>query len=80
MKTMENEELQLCVERIEKLQADIDGLRAEIREVFAKAKASGFSGKGIREVLKYRKMNPADRKEFEWEREQYLSMMGLKGE
>lgn len=78
---MENEQLlQNYVERIEALQRDVDSLKSDIREVFAKAKQEGFSAKGIREVLKYRKMNPADRREFEWEREKYLSMMGLKGE
>lgn len=77
---MENEQLQQYIEKIERLQTDIDGWRAEIRSVLADAKTNGFSAKGIREVLKYRKMNPADRKEFEWEREKYLSMMGLKGE
>lgn len=77
---MENEKLQQYIEKIEKLQVDIDNWRAEIRSVLADAKSNGFSAKAIREVLKYRKMNPADRKEFEWEREQYLSMMGLKGE
>ena len=77
---MENEQLKQYVERIEHLQEQVDELRADIREVFAEAKGSGFSAKGIKEVIKLRKMNPADRGEEEFLRDEYLKMMGLKGE
>ena len=77
---MENEQLQHYVERIEGIQQEIDSLKGDIREVYANAKQEGYSAKAIREVIRYRKMNPADRAEFEFERTKYLEMMGLKGE
>ena len=77
---MENEQLQRYVERIEALQKDIDDLKSDIREIYADAKHEGYSAKAIREVIRYRKMNPADRMEFEFECTKYLEMMGLKGE
>lgn len=77
---MEDEQLKQYVERIEKLQEEISELQADIRQVFAEAKGNGFSAKGIKEVIKLRKMNPADRGEEEFLRTKYIEMMGLKGE
>ena len=77
---METEQLKQYIERIEKLQEEMDDIKADIREVFAEAKGNGFSAKAIKEVIKLRKLNPADRAEEEFLRTQYLEMMGLKGE
>lgn len=77
---MEDEQLKQYVERIEKLQEEISELQADIRQVFSEAKGNGFSSKGIKEVIKLRKMNPADRGEEEFLRTKYIEMMGLKGE
>ena len=77
---MENEQLKQYVERIEKLQEEISDIQADVRQVFAEAKGNGFSAKGIKEVIKLRKMNPADRGEEEFLRTKYIEMMGLKGE
>lgn len=77
---METEQLKQYIERIEKLQEEMDDIKSDIREVFAEAKGNGFSAKAIKEVIKLRKLNPADRAEEEFLRTQYLEMMGLKGE
>lgn len=75
----DNGQLRQYVERIEKLQEEISELQADIRQVFAEAKGNGFSAKGIKEVIKAKKMNPADFAEEDFLRTQYLQMMGLKG-
>ena len=70
-------ELQEYVEKIEKLNEEMDGIRSDIREVFANAKSEGFSAKAIREVIKLKKMQPADRAELEFEVGKYKEMLGL---
>ena len=77
---MEKEQLEQYISRIEKLNEEVDELKADIRQVFAEARGTGFSAKAIREVNKARKMNPADRSEEEFLRDEYMKMMGLKGE
>lgn len=77
---MEKEQLEQYIQRIERLNEDVDNLKSDIRQVYLEAKGAGFSAKGIREVIKLRKLNPADRAEEEFLREQYLEMMGMKGE
>ena len=75
-----NEQLKQYVERIEKLQEEISELQADTRQVYAEIKGNGFSAKGIKEVIKAKKMNPADFAEEDFLRTQYLQIMGLKGE
>lgn len=52
---MANEQLEQYIERIEKLNEEIDSLRADMRTIFADAKGNGFSLKAIREVIKLKK-------------------------
>ena len=70
-------ELQEYVEKIEKLNEDMDAVRAEIREVYAIAKREGFSAKAIREVIKLKNMPPADRAELEFEVQKYKELLCL---
>ena len=70
-------ELQQYVDRIEQLNGEMDGIRADIREVFANAKAEGFSAKAIREVIKLKNMSAADRAELEFEVGKYKEMLGI---
>lgn len=74
---MANEQLEQYIARIEKLNEDMDGIRADIREVFAECKKDGFSPKAIREVIKLKKMNEADRAEEEFLRDSYKKELGL---
>ena len=55
--------LRSFLERIERLEEEKAALTADIREVFAEAKAVGFDTKVMRQVLKLRKMDRADRQE-----------------
>lgn len=70
-------ELQQYVDRIEQLNGEMDAIRADIREVFANAKAEGFSAKAIREVIKLKNMPAADRAELEFEVGKYKEMLGI---
>jgi uncharacterized protein (UPF0335 family) len=65
------------VERIERLKSEIDNLNADVREIFAEIKSSGHSAKAIREVIKLRKMNPADREEQDYLVETYRKALDI---
>lgn len=75
---MENtEQLQQYIDRIEKLSEEVNNIKADIRQVFAEAKGNGFDTKAIREVIKLKKMNPADRQEFNFLREEYSKLLNM---
>jgi len=65
------------IERIERLESEKADLSADIREVFAEAKGQGFDVKVMRQVLKLRKMDPADRAETEFLRDEYKKLLGM---
>ena len=55
--------LKSFIERIERIETEKAELGADIREVYAEAKGNGFDTKIMRQVIKLRKMEPADRNE-----------------
>jgi len=69
-------QLRSIVERIERLEEEKAALAADIKEVFAEAKGQGFEVKTLRQVLKLRKMDKADRQEQEALLELYLEALG----
>ena len=59
------ERLRSLVERIERLEEEIAALNADVREVCAEAKTDGYDVKIMRQIIKLRKMDHADRAEQE---------------
>ena len=57
--------LRSFVERIERLEEERTALSADIREVYSEAKGVGFDTKILRQVVRLRKMDSADRQEQE---------------
>ncbi len=57
--------LRSIVERIEKLEEEKAALAADIRDVYAEAKGNGFDVKTLRQVVRLRKLDAADRDEQE---------------
>jgi uncharacterized protein (UPF0335 family) len=55
--------LKSFVERIERLETERAELSADIREVYSEAKGNGFDTKAMRQVIKLRKLDSADRTE-----------------
>lgn len=74
---MDNLKLASYIERIERIQETVNERKADIREIFAEAKGNGFDVKAMRQVLKLRKMTPADRAEAEFLRDEYKKLLGL---
>lgn len=71
------EQLKAYMERIERLEEEKAAMAADIREVFAEAKANGFDVKIMRQVLKLRKMDSNDRAEQEALLDLYMSALGM---
>lgn len=70
-------QLRAYVERIERLEEEKEGLAADLRDVYAEAKANGFDPKVMRQVIKLRKMEPQDRVELESLLDLYMRALGM---
>ena len=69
--------LRSLIERIERLQEEAKEIQSDIKDIFAEAKAVGYDVKIMREVIKLRKMNAADRDEQEYLIDTYKRALGL---
>lgn len=57
--------LKSFIERIEHLEEEKKALSEDLKEVYAEAKAAGFDNKIMRQIVRLRKMDQADRREQE---------------
>ena len=71
------EQLRSYIERIERLEDEKAALTADIREVYAEAKGNGFDTKTMRQVVRLRKLDSADREEQEELLDLYKKALGL---
>ncbi len=71
------ERLRSYVERIERLEEEKAALAADIRDVYAEAKGGGFNLKVLRQVVRLRRMNSADRQEHETLLDVYKRALGM---
>lgn len=71
------ERLKSFIERIERLEEEKAGLGADIKEVFAEAKGTGFDTKVMREIIKIRKQDAQDRRESEDLLTLYMQALGM---
>jgi uncharacterized protein (UPF0335 family) len=71
-------ELTQFVERVERLEEEKKALSDDIRDVFAEMKGRGFDVKVVRQILKIRKQDHAERMEQEAILELYMSALNMK--
>lgn len=71
------DQLKSIIARVEKLEEEKTGISADIRDVFAEAKANGFDTKAIRTILKMRKMDASQIEEEEAVLEAYKNALGM---
>jgi uncharacterized protein (UPF0335 family) len=72
------EHLKSFIERVERLEEERSALSADIREVYSEAKGQGFDTKIMRQVVRLRKLETADRQEQEAMLDLYLSALGMR--
>ena len=75
--TAASKQLKSFVERIERLEEEKKGIADDIRDVFAEAKGQGFDTKIMRQVIRLRKKDNAERQEEEALLDLYLHALGM---
>ena len=75
--TIARDQLRAFIERIERLEEEKANLLADIREVYAEAKAMGFDPKIMRKVVSLRKMDVDKRQEEDFVLDTYLNALGM---
>ena len=71
------EKLRSFVERIERLEEEKKALSDDIRDVYAEAKGGGFDLTVLRQVVRLRKLNSAERQEQETLLDIYKRALGM---
>ncbi|GIL02618.1 MAG: UPF0335 protein [Alphaproteobacteria bacterium] len=71
------DQLRSIVERVERLEEEKKAIADDIREVFAEAKANGFDTKVLRQVIRLRRQDLAERQEQDAVRDLYLQALGM---
>jgi len=69
--------LRSFVDRVERLEEEKKGLQDDIREVYSEAKGTGFDVKLLREIIRLRRMDKADRQEREAVLALYKEALGM---
>ncbi len=69
-------QLKSLIERIEKLEDERGTISGDIREVYSEAKSAGYDTRIVRQVVRLRKMDKADRAEQDELLELYLDAVG----
>ncbi len=71
------DQLRTIIARIERLEEEKAALAADLKEVYAEAKANGFDTKALRSVVRIRKQDEQKRKEEEAVLTTYLHALGM---
>ncbi|WP_026381607.1 DUF2312 domain-containing protein [Afifella pfennigii] len=70
-------QLRALIERIERLEEEKKALSDDIRDVYAEAKSNGFDTKVMRQVVRLRKQDTAERQEQEALLDLYMHALGM---
>lgn len=75
-KSVSAQHLQSFVSRIERLNEEKKNLSTDLKEAYSELKSAGFDAKIVRQVIKIRAMDKADRQEMEAILQTYLDALG----
>ena len=71
------DQLRAIIERIEKLEEEKQATTGDIKEVYGEAKANGFDTKTLRQIVRIRKQDSAERQEQEALLDLYMHALGM---
>lgn len=71
------DQLKSIIERIERLEEEKKAISDDIKDVFGEAKANGFDTKVLRQIVRLRKQDMAEREEQETIRDLYMHALGM---
>lgn len=69
-------QLRSIIERIERLEEEKKAIADDIKDVYGEAKGNGFDTKVLRQVVRIRKLDQAERQEQEALLDLYLAALG----
>lgn len=75
--TPTDDRLRLLIERVERMEEEKAAIGADIKDVYAEAKGTGYDPKIMRKVIQLRKMDPEQRREQESLVETYMAALGM---
>ena len=75
-RTVAAERLRSFIERVERLEEEKAAILGDVREVYAEAKGEGYDAKTLRQIVRLRKMDRAERQEREALLDLYLAALG----
>ena len=71
------DELRQYIERIERIEEEMDGIKQDRKDVYAEAKAVGFDTKTLRQIIRLRKKDKDTRDHEEAMLDTYKAALGL---
>ena len=71
------QELKQFVERIERLEEEKKALADDIRDVYAEMKGRGFETRAVRQIVRLREQDHAERKEMEAILDLYMQALNM---
>jgi uncharacterized protein (UPF0335 family) len=71
------DQIRAFVERIERMEEEKKAIADDIKEIYAEAKGNGFDTKVLRQVVRIRKQDHAERMEQEALLELYMTALGM---
>jgi len=74
--TVAADRLRSFIERVERLEEEKAAIMNDTKEIYAEAKGEGYDVKILRQVIRIRKMDRAERQEQEAILDLYLSALG----
>ena len=72
------DQLKSFIERVERIEEEIVGLRGDVKDIYAEAKANGFDTKVLRKLVALRKQDSDQRAEFAAILDLYASALGMR--
>ena len=71
------DQLKAFIERVERLEEEKKTIADDIRDVYAEAKAVGYDTTALRQIVKLRKQDKAERDEQQTILETYMHALGM---
>ena len=71
------DQIRAFIERIERMEEEKKAIAEDIKEIYAEAKGNGFDTKVLRQIVRIRKQDHAERMEQEALLELYMAALGM---
>lgn len=70
-------QIKSIIERVERLEEEKTAIAGDIKEIYAEAKSNGYDVKILRQIVRIRKQDTAERQEQEAILDLYLHALGM---